>query len=217
MSDQFLLFVNQYGLPAWGVLIIGAGTIVAAIITAIQALIVALINAWAAQRVATYNAHRERRATLAAASLKRVHAFTPLAIEIERWELEDPHTEIDVRTQATTLNDRLASIKDELGKEPPLFIPPPVRRIWSFVRRSVVLLEVAVDSAAGSEPSANMQFHRVQMSAAAERWLAAASAYEYEAEAYVFGLSSLRLRARWTVAKFHVRAWWKRRRKIAVK
>lgn len=62
MSDEFLQFVKTYGLPAWGVILIAAGTIVAAIITFIQAILVALINAWASQRVAIYDAHRVRRA-----------------------------------------------------------------------------------------------------------------------------------------------------------
>jgi hypothetical protein len=110
-----------------------------------------------------------------------------------------------------------AVINEELQKEPPLFIPPALRRIWLFVHRSATLFEASLASAADSSPTADLSFHRLQISSAAERWLSAASAYEYEAEAYVFGLNSLRLRARWTVTKFYVRAWWKRRRTIAVR
>jgi hypothetical protein len=74
--------IAALGLPAWAILVIGAGTIVAAIITALQAIVVAAINARATRLNAIDMAHREHRLSLTKPILAHVRGCTSLTFQV---------------------------------------------------------------------------------------------------------------------------------------
>lgn len=84
MTPDIIEVLNKYGLPGWALLLIGGGTIVAAIIALVNGLIVAVINARATKRVAVYTAHREYRATVCAPMLQEVRLLAAFAVDIRR-------------------------------------------------------------------------------------------------------------------------------------
>jgi hypothetical protein len=61
VGNEFLNFVKEQGLPGWTVLVIGGGTIIAAVISVLGALAIAWVNAFAAVRLDREKALRDHR------------------------------------------------------------------------------------------------------------------------------------------------------------
>jgi len=61
VGNDFLNFVKEQGLPGWAILVIGGGTIIAAVISVLGALATAWVNAFAAIRLDQERALRDHR------------------------------------------------------------------------------------------------------------------------------------------------------------
>ena len=198
MTPELLDLLNKYGLPGWALILIGGGTIVAAIISSINALGVAVINAWAAKRVAVYAAHREYRATMSATVLEHIRSIAGFAIDVQRARIRS-HDELVAHT--TAWGNRL----HQLAPMGAIFFPDrTVYDAWSFARRRYIELgEVLRMGTNGDLASAMVK--TMKLRAAAGRLLIGCETVEFAVEGYVFELRFSTRRARWHMRRFRIR------------
>jgi len=114
MTDAFLEFLKTNGTPAWAVVLIAAGTIVAAIITAINSLIVAALQAFTSRRLAIDAAHRQYRTEMCAPVLKRARRTAKVAQRIVYGPIPT-HDDAELGTFAAQLAETLQSIGSEIA------------------------------------------------------------------------------------------------------
>jgi hypothetical protein len=211
MGDAFLTYLRENELSGWVILIIGGGTVVAALITAIQAVVVAAINAWSAKRIAVYNAHRERRAQLGQPAIERMRSWATLNVEIHREtrRLVEAFRDLPTRKGLNDLHDfyalwltKLRRREDVLNDEPAILIPGQFRAEWLFLDELSHDTSRALLAAADDQGNIGEGWNRAERVAAfASLSLKAAAALEAAVEAYIFGLWAPRLRARWSLVK----------------
>ena len=197
MTPELFDVLNRYGLPGWAVILIGGGTIVAALITSLSALLISAVNAWAAKRVAVYAAHREHRAAMSAALLERVRAIAALAMHVRDARIRS-HDELFQHT-----GPWLASARQ---LKPPVsaFVPDrTVSRAWRFMRRTFVELGAALRLGTRGDLESAME-KATRLRRAANRLLMGCAAVEFAVEGYVFEIRRSRVRARWMLRRARV-------------
>jgi hypothetical protein len=160
VMPELLDLLKQYGLPGWALLLIGGGTIVAAIISSVNAILVAIINAWAAKRVAIYTAHREYRKEACAPVLEWSRKAANFASQVRRERIRS-HDEL-VYAVKEWMERRAA-----LGTPGTFFLPEgPVYNAWSFSWRRYVELGGTIRlGTSGDEESAAVKIQKVREAA----------------------------------------------------
>jgi hypothetical protein len=179
---ELLTIAERYGLPGWAVLVIGGGTIVAAVISFLQGIIVAWINAAAAKRLAANEAVRVHRRELAKAVLEQVRAFTNItAPMLSAVKSGEPPQLI-----AQKWLPQMVAQRESLLAKPAFFIPPPLDSAFRLMNASLGRLATALRT---------QEIGRIGL--AATSCLNVAAAFEVAFEAYVFGIRSAWVRSRW--------------------
>ena len=113
MSKELLDFLNAQGLAGLGVIIIGAGTVVAAIITALNAWAVAWFNARATRQLAIDAAHRELRKKLVEKALVHVHKIQYAAEDLKEALASDRLEDAKRLLQAAPTVHSALHLRDE--------------------------------------------------------------------------------------------------------
>lgn len=199
-----------YGLPGWAILIIGAGTIVAALISAIQAVTVAFINARANQRLAIENAHRVRRAeevaTLNTLAARCIHLANSLVLaRLSRRSTEEIR-QIFIEYQAL---GRAAS--QELKQNVSSPIPLPTLKFGIALGHGMISLDRSIKEALETSSDVDLTTAAKDIDVLAQEALHLASAYQYALDGYIFGLKTRTRAAEWMVRKIRFRRWVRRR------
>lgn len=194
MTPELFELLDRYGLPGWAAVLIGGGTIVAALITAVSALMAATINAWSAKCVAIYAAHREHRATMTAEVVTRVRDIATLAMHVRDARIRT-HDELAEQTGPWL------AVARQLKPPVSPFVPDrTVSRAWKLMRRRFVDLGAAFRlGTRGDLESALDKASRLRR--AANRLLVGCAAVEFAVEGYVFEIRRSRVRARWILRR----------------
>ncbi|MGH7486389.1 MAG: hypothetical protein ACRD3J_27060, partial [Thermoanaerobaculia bacterium] len=156
MGNDLLNVVREHGLPGWTVLVIGGGTIIAAVISFIGAIAIAWVNAFAAVRLDREKALRDHRRANVAAARDYVHKSAKIVgtgrIELSRAD--------DGKALLERAFDFLRTL-DDSGKElGALHIDgQEVQRAAYLYFKSGRLLGLAVTSV---EPSEREPFGRIE-------------------------------------------------------
>lgn len=189
MSKELLDLATSYGLPGWAVLVIGGGTIVAAVISAFAAVFSAALNVWSARRLALDAAHRERREVLAAPLRAEVLAYIPIVLDILDYKPLTPAAES--KLALNEWNSRLEAIPPR----PLSFVPPGLQSASMFFRERRDEFKARFRAARSSEP-ADTGRTMTDLRDAALELATAATVVEYASEGYVFRIRSARNTAR---------------------
>jgi len=198
MPPELLDVFNRYGLPGWALIVIGGGTIVAALITSVSALTIAAINAWAAKRIAVYAAHREHRVSTSVALFERVRAIAVLAMHVRDARIRS-HEELSQHTGPWL--DRARQLKPPVSA----FVPDrTVTRSWKFMRRTFQDLRATLRLGTSGDLESAMTT-AAQLRRAANRALIGCAAAELALEGYVFEIRRSRVRARWVLRRARLR------------
>jgi hypothetical protein len=178
--------IGSYNLPIWIVIIIGGGTIIAAMITALQAIVVASINARAARAAAVDAAHREHRVSTAKTILEHVRGCTTLAFEID--DSCTPSDEQAVLQRQVWLQ----RLKEMTPQTKTWVTDAALSAALGAFRRSRQQLERALSPSGVSGPPADFSLVRK-----AARTLKETSAIaEMAVEGYAFGVSRISRQAK---------------------
>jgi hypothetical protein len=170
----------SYGLPGWAVLIIGAGTIVAALIAFLEAVIVAGITARSARRLALDTAHRERREEIAAPLLKRVRARADVAWDASKYSGSDARQPVQ-----EFVSDLLAR-HDAVQVTSAVYLPTDnVIRVWGHWTRTVGDFRATCEAVTmqGNDPGS---IAAGKIAVAGKNMLRAAAMMEAALDAYVY-------------------------------
>lgn len=199
MTREALELINSYGLPGWVTLIIGGGTIVAAVITAMQAILVAWIAAWSARRVAIYTAHKDYRLELAKPVRSMVRRVAPVCLTIRseggrsREKVLAHHT-----TWAETLDRERATLEGAYIAD-------------GVVEQTMDAADARIDDIITTmKRIVKSDDGKADLRGAVDDALRALELVEQSVEAYEFQLTWRRRRVKWLLALDHARASYRR-------
>ena len=197
MSKELIDLLAQYG-PA-AVLLIAGGTIVAALISSVNASVVAWFNARSARQLAIDAAHREYRREFCAPFLNIVRTVDLVAAKItdslgRSMDSGIPMSVEDARSIAAFATEQLQSIS-RLG---PRVAPPRDATLYRALRESAkaedTLLKAlkSLDEALDTGQTQDLASHRRALVIAANNVTRATVWVDVAAEAFTFDLPKIR-------------------------
>jgi hypothetical protein len=199
MQQDFIDFLNRYGLPGWTVIVIGAGTIVASLIGALNAWSVAWFNVRASRLLEASTANREHRLAASKPTLEYARTVLPLVGLLRQATLSGPgevHRWTGQSLPELQHEWALGRLRDLVDINRLYFNPDP------DVRRAHWLLVFTRDTlAAALERGAD----KAEVAEAVEGMLTAISAVEWAVEGYVFRIPSSSRKSRLRVRVFRLK------------
>lgn len=197
MSKELIDLLSQYG-PA-AVLLIAAGTIVAAVISSVNAAVVAWFNARAARQLAIDAAHREYRREFCAPFLNIVRTVDLVAARItdslgRSMDSGVPMSVEDARAIAKFATEQFQSIAGPVTRVAPPRDPTLYRALRESARAEETLLKAleGLDEALVAGPTQDLSSHRRALVIAANYVTRATGWVDVAAEAFTFNLPSAR-------------------------